>query len=124
MSGRILEMAKAMSRRIVNDGGFSVELTITPTGLHSVNINGIATSHSQTFTPEGLPEIGENDHCIINELDLNDLGVVTRVNGVLKMKDWKVEWTDALEISRTFVIAEPFPDRTLGLIRIQLGKFE
>lgn len=118
--GFIQDLARQNTREILN-GGFSTELTITPTGLDSVIINGLITRHSQTFDTDGLPAIGNNVHCSFSELDLNDLGIVTRDSkGVLKIKGWKVSFTDAIQ-SGEYKFGEPIPDNTLGLIKVMLS---
>lgn len=118
--GDILELARQSAREIMN-GGFNSELTITPIGEVSVVIKGLATRHSQGFDTNGLPIIADNSHCTFSELDLTDLGIVTRdANGNLNIKGWKVGFTDAIGPGE-YKFSEPMPDNTLGLIRITLS---
>lgn len=121
---RILEMAKADTQRIINNGGFDQELTITPTGAADVTVRGIATRHSQGFDNEGLPIVTTNCHCTFNEKDLNDQAVVTRnAKGDVIIQGWKIDFTDAIG-TYSYAIAEAEPDNTLGIIRCKLVHHE
>jgi hypothetical protein len=118
--GSILDMARNDIRKILN-GGFSTDLTITPIGLTSIVVKGMATKHSQGFDSDGLPVIGDNAHCSFSELDVNDLGVATRDgNGNLNIKGWKVTFTDHIS-TYSYKFSETMPDNTVGLIRIMLS---
>ena len=123
MSGEVLNMAIADAKEIMN-GEFAVELTITPSGLSAVTINGLATRHSQGFDTDLLPIVSDNAHCTFSEKDLNDEGIVTRNSkGHVDIKDWKVSWIDAIG-QAIYKFGEAGPDRTLGLIRVKLSLFE
>lgn len=118
--GYILDLARHNAREIMN-GGFNTELTITPKGESPVVIKGLATRHSQGFDTDGLPIISDNSHCTFSELDLTDLGVVTRdAKGNLNIKGWKVSFDDAIGPGE-YKFSESMPDNTLGLIRITLS---
>ena len=121
--GEILDLARKDVRDILN-GGFSIALTITPTGGAAVVINGITSIHSQDFDSDGLPIIGPNSHCTFSELDLTDLSVVTRdAKGDLIMRDWKVSFTDQIG-TYNCKFGELMPDRGLGLIVIKLTQIQ
>ena len=117
----LIDQARADMREIIN-GEFSTELTITPTGADPVIINGLATRHSQGFDSNGLPVIANNAHCSFSELDLNDLGVVTRdARKEINIKGWKVSFADTVG-TYEYDMTEPMPDNTVGLIRVMLVK--
>lgn len=119
----VLDLARRATREILNDG-FSTELTITPTGATSVQINGTTSVHSQTYDTDGLPVIGKNSHCTFSELDLTDLGVTTRdANGDLKMRDWKVSFDDQIG-TYNCKFGELMPDRGLGIIVVKLNQIK
>ena len=121
--GNILDMAISQARQIINNGGFEVELTITPTGLDPVVIKGLATKHSQGFTTDGFPVISDNAHCSFAEKDLNDLGITTRsAKGTVTVKNWLVSWVDAIG-TNVYTMSEPGPDNTLGIIRVTLTNY-
>ena len=119
--GSITDLIISTTKRLVNNGGFEVELTIIPTGLEPVIIKGIAFRHSQQWNADGQPIIGTNAHCFFNESDLNDLGITTRdSNQNILVKDWLISWTDAVD-TYEYKINEPYPDNTLGSIRCTLS---
>lgn len=119
--GSLIDLARQNTREILN-GGFSSELTITPTGLGEVVINGLTTSHSSGFDSDGLPVIGPNSHCSFSELDLNDKGIVTRnAKNDLIVRGWDVRWTDQLG-TYNCKMSEPMPDRGLGYIKVMLSQ--
>jgi len=121
--GDILDMARQDLRVILN-GGFSIELTITPTGGEAVVIRGTSSVHSQGFDSDGLPIIGPNSHCTFSELDLNDAGVTTRDSkSDLMMRDWKVEFDDQIG-HYSCKMGELMPDRGLGIIVVQLNQIK
>lgn len=122
--GSILELAKRDSRRIVNSLGFEEDLIITPTGLDAVTIQGLTTRHSNGYDTDGRPIISENIHCTFSEKDLNDLGVTTRISGKLTIKNWTVQFNDAIQTGIVYKISEAYPDLTLGLIRCTLTQYE
>ena len=113
--GDIIDLARQNAREILN-GGFSTELTITPAGGSSFIINGTTAVHSQGFDADGLPVIGPNSHCTFSELDITDLGIVTRdTNNDLNVKGWEVSFTDQFG-TYNCKIKEQRPDRGLGII--------
>jgi hypothetical protein len=119
----VLDLARNATREILN-GGFSTELTITPTGAASVQINGITSVHSQAFDSDGLPVIGANSHCTFSELDLNEAGVTTRdAKGDLNIRDWKVSFDDQIG-TYNCKFGELMPDRGLGIIVIKLNQIK
>lgn len=119
--GSTKELARQGVRGILN-GGFSDELTITPTGESSVTINGTTSVHSLGFDSDGLPVIGPNSHATFSELDLTDLGVTTRdSNNNLLLQGWLIEWADQIGQYRG-TIKELRPDRGLGIIVAILGE--
>jgi hypothetical protein len=119
--GSVLDLARQNVREILN-GGFSTELTVTPTGLAPVVINGTTAVHSQGFDTDGMPVIGPNSHCTFSEVDLTDAGVVTRdAKGDLQLGDWRVSFTDQIG-SYECKIKEVRPDRGLGIIVAILGQ--
>lgn len=121
--GEILDLARQNAREILN-GGFSIELTITPIGGAPVAINGTTSVHSQSFDSDGLPVIGPNSHCTFSELDLNDAGVITRdAKKDLIMRDWKVSFTDQIG-TYNCKMGELMPDRGLGLIVVKLNQIK
>ncbi len=121
--GGLKELARSDVRNILN-GGFSDELTITPTGEDSVTIKGTTSVHSTGFDSDGLPIIGPNSHCTFSELDLTDLEVTTRdTNGDLDIRNWIVEWSDQIG-SYKAKFGEIMPDRGLGIIVVQLNQIQ
>jgi len=121
--GDILNMAIADVKRILN-GGFSTVLTITPPLIEPFGLNGVITKHSETFDTDALPVLGDNIHCTVSETEINDLGIVTRdAKGKVNMQDWLIAFPDVVQ-SKTYTVAEVWPDATLGIIRITLSKYE
>lgn len=126
--GSIIQRARMDTQKYI-EGSFSVELTISPKDINGdplpdVVVQGLATRHRQTFDPEnGLPMVGLNAHCSFSEKTLIDLGLTTRsTNNNIIVKKWKVKWTDDIgEVQ--YIIEEPMPDETLGIIRCMLGEF-
>lgn len=119
--GSTKEMARSGVRSILN-GGFSDELTITPTGEAAFQIKGTTSVHSLGFDTDGLPVIGPNSHATFSELDITDLGVTTRdSNNELILSNWMIEWDDQVGHFKA-KIKELRPDRGLGIIVAILGE--
>lgn len=119
--GDILDIAIRDARRYLN-GGFSNPLSIVPDVGEPFIINGLASVHSQGFDSDGIPIIAENSHICFAEKDVTDLGYTIRVNGKVKLQDWRVSFT-LNSITYNCVMSEPEPDGTLGIIRVKLTNY-
>jgi hypothetical protein len=126
--GGLLELAIKEARAAVTGdfsiiGGFSTLLTITPLIGEPFQIKGLATVHSSGFDQDGRPIISDNSHITFSELDVNELGYTTRVNGKLRIQGWKVEFSHAVGDVKA-ILSEPEPDSTLGIIRVMITKLK
>ncbi len=118
--GDTLDLARRDTADILNSGGFETTLTLTPPTLDPIEIEGIATRHTQGFDSDGLPIIADNAHCTFSETELNDLGATTRdARGRCNISGWRVQFTDAIGAA-DYTLREPEPDRTLGIIKTKL----
>lgn len=122
MSGRFIQEMTDRARAAIKDSnGWSTLLTFTPPVEVGppFQLGGLATVHSQNFDQEGLPIISDNSHILFSEIDVNELGYTTRINGHLNVHGWLVEFDLAIG-HITAKLSEPAPDGTLGLIRVTI----
>ena len=119
----ILDMVKSDVRIFIDsETDFSIPMLITPTEGDPFTINGLAFCISEGFDEDGLPIIAENSHVTICEKSITDKGYTTRVNGKLKISDWKIEFEH--EIGKVKAkLTTLIPDHTLGIIKIRLTNY-
>lgn len=86
-------------------------------GSLSVVVSGMHSKIHMTTDTEGNTINTKRPHISVVESALNDLGYSTRnANNECNLKDDKVYVIDSTGVTCQYVIAEPFPDETLGLI--------
>ena len=119
----ILDMAKSEIRSFIDSNDdFSIPMLITPTDGDPFEINGLAFCISEGLDEDGLPILIENSHITICEKSITDKGYTTRVNGKLRISDWKVEFDH--EVGKVKAkLSTPIPDHTLGLLKIRLTSY-
>jgi len=123
MSGRFTqEMIDRAKTAISDSNGWSTLLSFTPTVGDPFEWGGLATVHSNAYDQDGLPIISDNSHILFSEVDVNNLGYVTRVDGNLTVKGWLVEFDHAVGHVKA-QLSEPGPDSTLGLIRCKITNY-
>ena len=123
--GRILDLARADTRRIINSGGFEVAITLTPpTPATPLTINGLASKHWITIETDGIDANTKQTHISISEKDLTDNSYPVRdSNGQVSLKGHLVNYIDSTGIEKTNVITEYYPDETLGIIVCVLSDY-
>lgn len=119
----ILDIAREEVIKQGCEGEWSTELAFITSEGEEFTVRGLATVHSQGFDSNGVPVISENAHINFSEKTVNDLGIQTRVNGVLIIEGWKVTFTLAIG-TITAILSRPEPDKTFGIIRATLTEYE
>lgn len=123
----MLEIAQAAVKRIRTDpNGFTKRLTFTKKdGSVSAIIYGMFSKIHMTTGTDGEAINTKRPHVSIAESALNDLGYTTRdANNECNLKDDKIFVADSTLVSSQYIIAEIFPDETLGIIVCFLRDFE
>ena len=126
MSGRIFQLAKRDSKRIVTSGGFEETITIsTATGSNTLTLTGLATKHHLNFNSDGLPINSKNVHICIDEDVLTAAGYPVRnAKGEVNLLKHRVSFPDNTGVIKNYVVNENFPDETLGLIVLILSDYK
>lgn len=119
--GHILDLVIRDTRNYLK-GGFSIPLSFD-TGTVQATLNGLATVHSQGFDQDERPIVAENSHICFSETEANEAGLITRnAKGDLDIENWKVEFDH--NVGHVIAkLSEPFPDSTLGIIRVQITRY-
>lgn len=121
--GRVLDRARLDAVRIVTNGGFETEITLTR-NLVSITTNGLAPSTHLTFDSDGLAVNSSKRRVCISETDLVSKGFAVRnAKNEVYLVGCLLSFTDISGISRTYVIGENWADNTLGVIVLILEKY-
>lgn len=123
----LLAQAKADIEQITSDpDGFSAQLTFTSPTDDTATIRGLFTEHHLAVDTDGNPVNAKNSHISFSEKFLTDAGYPVRnAGGKVYVKDHRVRVViSALNIDRTYVIRENYPDETLKFIVCILGDYE
>lgn len=121
--GRILDMARADTARILNNGGFDNQITIVK-DASSYSVKGITPVHHLSFDTDGNSVNSKNAHVTLAESDLLSAGFNPRntSNEVFMLKVL-VSFADSAGITRTYTVKENYADETIGTITLILGKY-
>lgn len=115
-------MARDASKRFTQQ----VPLTFFKvSGQNEVTINGMATRHHLGIDPDTRTLVNSrNTQCTIHENLLKEAGFTTRnANNDVILKGVYVRYADHTGVSKVYVIAETYPDDTLGIIVCTLNQF-
>jgi len=120
-----LEKAKSDWKRLLNNGGFGVSITLTPPNSSaSTIVKAIAIKHHNSIGTDGLPINAKNVHISIIESDLIALSYTVRnVEGEVSLRNHRVSFADSNDNVKNYIIKETFPDETIGLITCILGDY-
>jgi hypothetical protein len=112
-------------KRLVNNGGFGVNVTLTPPGSSTSKIvKGIAVKHHTSVSTDGLPVNSINVHVSIIESDLIALSYTVRnAAGEVDLRNHRASFADANGTTKNYIIKETMPDETVGLITCILGRY-
>lgn len=122
----LLAQAKADIEQITSDpNGFSAQLTFTAPDASTATIRGLFTEHHLAIDTDGNQVNAKNSHISFSEKFLADAGYPVRNSGgKVFVKDHRVRVVvSGLNIDRTYIIRENFPDETVKLIVCILGDF-
>ena len=112
--GRLLDKQRAMAKRLINNGGYEVDITFV---LAGVIVKGLATNHYNSIDSDGIAVISKNSHITVNESDLTDKGIIVRdSNNLVKLTDTIISYADSTGVVKTYTIGETMPNETLGHI--------
>lgn len=121
--GDLLSRAREDARRIIS-GPFSTPITFKGNGVNPVEdqiINGTATEHAFLFDDQERLVVSNNASITVNELDLNDAGIVTRINNEVSLPNTIIEYQDNTGNVGRFAIKHVLPNKTLGHIVCMLA---
>lgn len=112
-------------KRILNDGGFSVNITMTPPNSTTSSIvKALAIKHHNSINTDGLPINAKNVHISLVEGDLTALNYTVRnSSGEVSLRNHRVSYADSTGVVKNYIIKETFPDETIGLITCILGDY-
>lgn len=121
--GRVLDRARLDAVRIITNGGFETEITLTR-NLVSITTNGLAPSTHLTFDSDGLVVNSSKRRVCVSETDLVSKGFTVRnAKNEVYLVGCLLSFTDISGINRTYVIGENWADNTLGVIVLILEKY-
>lgn len=121
--GRLLDRAKKDAIRIITNGGFETEITLTK-GLVSVETKGLAPSTHLTFDSDGLAVNTSKRRVCVSETDLVVKGLTVRnAKNDVYLVGVLLSFADNSGVTKTYVVGENWTDNTLGVIVLILEKY-
>ena len=121
--GNLLDRAKKDAIRIITNGGFETEITLTK-GLVSVETKGLAPSTHLTFDSDGLAVNTSKRRVCVSETDLVDKGLTVRnAKNDVYLVGVLLSFADNSGVTKTYVVGENWADNTLGVIVLILEKY-
>jgi len=120
----ILQAQKDVQSITSNNKEFGVNMTLTaPTG-EVATVVGLHTKHHLSIDTEGNAVNSRNAHVSVSEYELNAQYYPVRdSSGDVNLKNHLVKVKDSTGVEITYICKQWFPDETVGLIVIILGKF-
>jgi hypothetical protein len=119
-----LERAITDWKRFTLNGGFEVDITLTPPVGDPVSVKGLGTKHHNSVGTDGLPINSKNVHISLIESDLTEKGITVRdVNGEVNLRNYLANFIDSSGVLKNYIIKETFPDETVGVITCILGDY-
>lgn len=104
-------------KRFVLNGGFEVDITLTPPSSSPVEVKGLGTKHHNSIGTDGLPFNSKNAHISLIESDLVEKGITVRdANGEVNLRNFLADFIDSSGVLKNYIIKETFPDETVGVI--------
>ena len=121
--GKLLDRAKKDAIRIITNGGFETEITLTK-GLVSVETKGLAPSTHLTFDSDGLAVNTSKRRVCVSETDLVVKGLTVRnAKNDVYLVGVLLSFADNSGVVKTYVVGENWTDNTLGVIVLILEKY-
>ena len=108
-----------------NADEFGIEMTLTaPTG-ETATVTGLHTKHHLGIDKEGAAVNAKNAHVSVSEELLTAAGYPVRNDaGEVNLKSHRVSVADSTGTAKEYVVAQWFPDETVGVIVMILTDFE
>lgn len=124
-NGALLDQMRADNLAIITTD-FATEITLIDTDGKTASVQGVATLHNTSYSPEtGAPVNGLNAHVCISLDTLEDLDLYKdpRNPQNVVLKGCKASFVDACGKTRTFKCADVRPDYTFGNVTILLTEW-
>jgi len=122
-----MSIARAIAdwKRLLNNGGFGVSITLIPPNSTTPTIvKAIAIRHNNSISTDGLQVNSVNIHVSIIESDLVALNYTVRnADGEVSLRNHRVSFPNSNGVTKNYIIKEAMPDETVGLITCQLGNY-
>lgn len=120
----LLSQIKADAKIILgNQNDFAIPVRFIH-GAQDVTVNAIHTRHNLGIDTEGNRVNTPNAHVTVSEELLVNAGYTVRINDEVRMVGHVVYATDSAGIERKYLIAQTFPDETIGTITCMLEDAE
>lgn len=138
MPNNLLVHARQFATKIVSNGGFSEDITLTSEqtivtadnevitadnnqigsdGLMRITTKSLTSKHWINFDENGIPSDSKKPHVCVSESDLISKGFRVRNNNKeVYLIGVNVEIADSSGVVKTYTVARQFPDEALGLI--------
>lgn len=122
--GLIDQINKDIQQITGNSGEFGVEVTITSPSNISVTLIALHAKHHTDFNTDGLAHNTTIASVAVSEEFLIESGYPVRgADNEVYLKNHRVDVADSTGRVDNYVIREWFPDETIGLIVLILGKY-
>jgi hypothetical protein len=112
-----LDRAKSDWKRILNKGGFQVDLTFESPSSFIAIVKGWGQKHHQSYDENGLPISSKNVQVTVAESELTDLNYQVRnSNDEVDLLQHNVTFKDARGVEKKYKIVNQQPDEYIGII--------
>jgi len=113
-------------QRILNSGGFEVDITLRPptSGSLKVSLKGTHSNHHNSIDSEGLRINARHVSITISESDLVLLNYSYKKADKIYLKNHKVEITNANGKLENYVVVDTMPNYGLGVITCILANYD
>ena len=129
MSGSLFNIIKRDAKRIVNIGGYQIDIEIkTFDNSKTINITGWAVKHYYSFDTDGNQVSSKNARVTVDEDVLKSLNYPYKTSnrGIpeVDMQKHKVSFVDSSGNLCHYIVTQSIPDENLGLIVLILGDYK
>jgi hypothetical protein len=121
MAGQILQQARLDAQKILSEGGFENDITITK-GEEICECKGWAPVHHVKIDTDGQPINSRQAHVTVHEGNLTGL-TVRNSEGAVTLRNAVVQFADVTGVVKKYSVKENFADDTIGVIVLILSNY-
>jgi hypothetical protein len=119
--GNLLDDIRRDARNIVTSGGFETSITFSK-GTETFDIKGVAIKRTDNLQLDDGSSVNEKFSRII--VVIAELPASFKNGDLIIVLGWTVSFLDSEGFSSTYKLADSYPNKTLGLLSVNLAKNE